>query len=157
VLIATVVVVVIFVFLVLQIYGKTGIGAKVKFLTVNYSGTSGLAQPTYYVIQDNDTWANIWRQHTKSELSPEPLPEVDFSKKTVIGVVMGTCPTTGYAIGVKEILDTGLSIVVTVEKTYPGKGCGLGQMVTHPCHFVEVDKINKPLIFNTFTRIYECP
>jgi hypothetical protein len=86
----------------------------------------------------------------------DPLPVVDFSKTTIIAVLMGTCPTTGYEIEVKEIIDTGLSVVVKVEKTYPGEGCVVGQMITHPYHIVKVDKIGKYVIFDTSTRVIEC-
>ncbi|MFP3984569.1 MAG: protease complex subunit PrcB family protein [Candidatus Bathyarchaeia archaeon] len=36
---------------------------------------------------------------------------------------MGQCTTTGHAIEIKEIIDTGLSLVVKVEKLHPGSGC----------------------------------
>jgi len=62
----------------------------------------------------------------------------------------------GLGIEVKEIVDTGLSIVVKVEKTYPGKGCVVGEAITTPYHIVTVNKIDKYIIFDTFTRAREC-
>jgi hypothetical protein len=86
----------------------------------------------------------------------DPLPVVDFSKTTIIAVFMGRCPTMGYEIEIKEIIDTGLSVVVRVEKTHPGERCLVGEAITSPFHIVKVDKIGKCLVFDTFTRAKEC-
>jgi hypothetical protein len=86
----------------------------------------------------------------------DPLHEIDFSEKTVIAVFMGTCLTTGYEIEVKQVIDTGLSIVVKVEKIHPGEECVVGESLTNPYHMVEVDKISKHIIFDTSTRAKEC-
>lgn len=89
-------------------------------------------------------------------IPPNPPPETDFSEKTIIAVFMGTRMTTGYAIEVKAILDTGLLIVVKVEMTYPGRECVVGEAITHAYHLVKTDKINKSVIFDTSTRVRDC-
>ncbi|MEM0357520.1 MAG: protease complex subunit PrcB family protein [Candidatus Bathyarchaeia archaeon] len=83
-------------------------------------------------------------------------PEIDFSTATVIAVFMGQCPTTGYSIEVEEIIDTGLTVVVKVEKVYPGKNCVAGEALTYPYHIVKTSKINKQVIFQTFERTVNC-
>lgn len=142
--------------LVLHTFGVTNTGIRMEFQTISKGAWSGLTKAEYYVIQDGNEWAHVWSQHTRIMHPQDPLLEVDFSEKTIIAVFMGTRVTTGYGIEVKEIIDTGLSIVVKVEKTYPGKGCVVGDAITTPYHIVTVNKIDKYIIFDTFTRAREC-
>jgi len=127
-----------------------------KFQTISKGISSGHTNPGYYVIQNDDEWARVWSQHTRIMNPQDPLPEVNFSKTTIIAVFMGNFSTTGYGIEVKEIIDTGLSVVVKVEKTRPGDRCVVGAMITRPYHIVKTDKIGKYVIFDTFTRVKEC-
>jgi len=142
--------------LILQTFGVTGIGTRIGFQTVGKGSVSGYENSAYYVINNADQWADIWNEHVKN-LFPQPsLPDVDFSRSTIIAVFMGLCRTTGYGIEVKEIVDTGLSVVVKVEKTYPGEGCVVGEMLTYPYHIVKVDKISKYILFGTTTSAKQC-
>lgn len=152
----TALVVAVFAFVVLNTFGVIGIGTRIEFQPISKGIWSGHTNAEYYVIQDRDEWTQIWSQHTKVMHPQDPLPEMDFSEKTIIAVFMGTHLTTGYGIEVKEIIDTGLSIVVKVEKTYPGKRCVVGEAITHPYHIVKINKIDKYIIFDTFTRTREC-
>ncbi len=127
-----------------------------KFQTIDKGYHSGHTDSAYCVINDADEWADVWNQHTQIMLPKQPMPEVDFSKTTIIAVFMGEFSTGGYEIEVKEIVDTGPSVVVKVEKTYPGPGCIVTQAFSQPYHIVKVDKIEKDVIFETFTRTTEC-
>ncbi len=142
---------------VMHTFGVTGTGRRMEFQTVEMGGVfSGHGNSAYYVVNDAEEWADIWNEHSQIMFPQPALPDVDFSKSTVVAVFMGQCLTTGYGIEIKEIIDTGLSVVVKVEKTYPGKGCVLGMMLTHPYHIVKVDKIDKYVLFDTFSRAIEC-
>lgn len=134
-------------FLVLQTFGITGTGVRVKFQTINQG--YGLVHTTqaYYVIQDFESWISIYGEYP---------PYIDFSNTTVIAVYMGQFNTGGYSIEIREIIDTGFTLVVKVQKTYPGAGCGLIQVITYPRHIVSIDKINKPIIFQTSTITSHC-
>ena len=127
-----------------------------EFQTIDKGYHSGYANNAYYVINDAGEWADVWNQHTQLMLPEKPPPEVDFSKSTIIAVFMGECSTGGYEIEVQEIIDTGPSVVVKVEKTYPGKRCIVIEVLSQPYHMVKVDKIDKYVIFKTFTRTREC-
>lgn len=112
---------------------------------------SGHTEEAYYVINDYEKWAEVWSKQTHP-----PPHEVDFSNTTIIAVFMGQFPTGGYAIEIKEIIDTGGSILVKVEKRYPGKGCGVTLSGTEPYHMVKVDKIEKHVIFKTSIKTILC-
>lgn len=140
---------------VLHSFGVTGTGKRLEFHTVEEGSYSGLTVSAYYVVNDVDEWARVWSPFIQVHDPQKPMPEIDFSETTIIAVFMGLCPTTGYGIAVKEIIDTGLSIVVRVEKAYP-KGCVVGEMLTFPYHIVKVEKISKYIIFDTVSRAAEC-
>jgi hypothetical protein len=139
------------VFLIMQAFGVTEIGARIKFRTIDQGELSQYEGSGYFVINDADQWANLWSQHVRNPLSRSrapPPPNVDFSNSTIIAVFLGFRPTTGYGIEVKEIIDTGLTVVVKVQQTHSD---GMGEMITYPYHIVEAGKITKYIIFTTFT------
>jgi len=130
---------------------------KVEFVTVDTGYSSGHISPAYYVIQEAETWAGVWNQHVQFMLDPMPPPPIDFSEHTIIAVFMGEVSTGGYAIRVLDIVDAGSSIIVNVEKTEPGPGSVVTQALTQPFHMVQIAKTDKPVYFETVTKIIEYP
>ena len=137
------------IFLVLQTLGYTGIGIRMNFQTVSKAFHSRIVTAEYRVIQDNTEWANLWNLSQQIYPTPDPLPQVNFSEKMIIAVSMGIRPSSGYEIEVKEIIDSGLTVVVKVQNTYPAEGYGVLDIMTSPYHIVEIEKISRPIIFNT--------
>jgi len=129
---------------------------QMEFQTIEKGYFSMRRSPAYYVIQTEDEWTNIWNHHDISIPQRSP-PEIDFSKSTVIAVFMGEFNTGGYGIEIKNILDTNQSVVIKVEKTYPGKGCCVIEAFTYPYHIAKTDKISKEITFDTVERTIECP
>lgn len=118
---------------------------KLEFQTISKGFYSGHRSPAYYVILNEDEWADVWNQHYSIFWPQLPPPEVNFSESIIIAVFMGEFSTGGYGIEIKEILDMNQSVVVRIEKTYP-----FGFVTTalsQPYHIVKMDKINKEIIF----------
>jgi len=141
-------IIVAFIFLFWNAYG-IGFGFPVKFETVEkrqLGGRWGPPKVGYHVIQSVEEWMEVFG---------EPLPEIDFSKKTVIAVCLGTFTHSGYAIEIRQIVDTGLTVVVKVyfitfvDKVYL-------PVLTTPYHVVTISKVNKPIIFKTFEVMEDC-
>lgn len=128
----------------------------IKFQTIDKGYNSGHENPAYYVINDAAEWTEIWNQHTQNLLPQPTPPSVDFLNTTVIAVFMGQFNTGGYEIEVKEIIDTGPSVTVKVEKTYPSEDCIVTQAFSQPYHIVKLDKIDKQVTFDTLTKTREC-
>jgi hypothetical protein len=132
-------------FLLLNTFGIIGIGIAKDFSTIDIGLHSGIQRTEKCcVIQNVNDWMQIWINHTKfrAQYSPFPRPLINFSKMTVIAVFTDRY----YSIEIKKILDTGLSIVVEVEGAYSPL-----RVTTNPYHIVEVDKLNKWVIFKTFS------
>ncbi len=99
-----------------------------------------------------DEWTDYWNQ--TRHFPPGP-PEIGFSQSTVVAVFMGTYPTGGYAIEIKNITAINNSVVVNVEKTSPDKECYVPMLGTEPFHVVATEKIDK-VTFDTVERTVEC-
>ena len=139
----------------LQTLGVTGIRRRLNFQTLAFGFYSSHVEPGYYVVNTQKEWEHVWMKHTHTAAQSNP-PQVDFSKYTVIAVFMGQYSTGGCKIRVREIIDTGLSVIVRVERTHPGKGCIVIEALTQPYHIVMVEKISKPVIFSTYVIVNEC-
>ncbi|MCD6264029.1 hypothetical protein DRO56_02670 [Candidatus Bathyarchaeota archaeon] len=81
---------------------------------------------------------------------------MDFSNTTIIAVFMGEFSTGGYEIEIKEVIDVGSSILVKVEKTYPGRGCTTTEAFSQPYHIIKLQKIEKPVTFRTSVKVRIC-
>jgi len=129
---------------------------QIEFQTISKGTFSGHKKAAYYVIENEDEWADIWNQHVRFGLPPPPPLEVNFSDTTIIAVFMGEFNTGGYGIEIKNILDMNESVLVKVEKTYPGRRCIVTMAFTEPFHIVRVERIEKEIEFYTYEKTYEC-
>lgn len=136
---------------------ETVVREKLEFTTVDRGCYSGITSAANYVIYDNETWTNIWNQHMQFMVYPPSPPSVDFSKYTIVAVFMGRASTGGYAITVYDVVDTGSSILVKVEKTQPGPGTIVTQALTQPYHIIQIAKTDKPVFFDFVTKTIESP
>lgn len=59
--------------------------------STEWKGDSSAITNFKTVIITNDTdWKTLWAQHTQNQVPPPPVPNVDFSRFTVVGVFAGT-------------------------------------------------------------------
>ncbi|MFZ3044265.1 MAG: protease complex subunit PrcB family protein [Minisyncoccia bacterium] len=82
-------------------------------------------------------------------------PTVDFNKDAVIAVFAGQQPTTGYAISVSKVVDSGARLVsITIAK--PDGGCLTGQSLTTPYEVVVVPTTTLPLAHEDLSATIAC-
>ena len=130
---------------------------QIEFQTISKGYYSGFKSPAYFVIANEDEWADIWNKHD-SICQPRNTPlEVNFSETTIIAVFMGEFKTGGYGIEIKEITDVGRSVIVKVEKTYPDKESIVTLALSQPYHIVKTDRIDQEITFDTVERTTESP
>ena len=100
-----------------------------------------------YIINSEAEWDEIF-----GKMDVEP--NVDFSSKTVIAVVMGQKPTGGYSVSLKQLEITENEIQFLVEEEVPGTNCVVTQMITNPYQLIAIDKTEKEIKFvgNTITN-----
>ncbi|MDR9416720.1 MAG: protease complex subunit PrcB family protein [Gracilimonas sp.] len=99
------------------------------------------------VIESQGHFANEWdKLHKGKEPIPE-LPDIDFSDKTIIMVIMESKPTGGYNIDSVEIGVVNNRIEVRFRELQPGENCITTQAITRPFKVFSIDRTGKKVIF----------
>ncbi len=129
---------------------------SVCFLSVLKVSDSSHTQEENIVINDNGQWQSLWQTLFTNTSEKPPLPDIDFSRRTIIAVFQGEQATTGYQISIEEALETENALEVNVKAFSPGKRCVLLGKVTRPLHIVEIEKTQKEIVFHVKRRIRNC-
>jgi hypothetical protein len=80
------------------------------------------------------------------------LPPIDFTKNTLVGVLAGEKPTSGYSIKVESIVENDCEMVLFYSETSPVAGQNQMQVVTYPQDFVLIPKTTKPIFLRKITK-----
>ena len=111
--------------------------APMPFTTISQSENSGVEEARQAVVRTPEAWQALWKQHAPGQ----PMPAVDFSKSTVVGVFLGSRNTSGYSVTITGIESDGSSALVTYREERPGARDMLAQVITFPHHIVRVERI----------------
>jgi hypothetical protein len=142
----------------------------ILFHTIQAGKAVGYSTPANLVINDNDTWINVWTTAyhegppycTQPPQPPplggypcQPAPVVDFTNRTVIDVFMGDQPNPGYTIKITQIVQSGSNMIVHILWTTPGN-CVEAAEGTSPSFPVDIPKTEDHITFTTETFIMHC-
>jgi hypothetical protein len=97
---------------------------------------SELSTARQVAISDPAAWAMLWREHAPTR----PLPEVDFSREIVVGVFLGTRPSSGFAVQIVGSHEESGHLVVQYRETMPSRGDITAQVLVSPYHLVAIPK-----------------
>jgi hypothetical protein len=137
---------------VLFAYGQTTV---IPFHTL-FWGSAG-SSSAQMVINDQATWSRVWMQFfTCSPSTCPPAPEVNFTSRTALAVLLGWEPTSGYAINISQVSRVGSNVLVNVQVTVPGPSCAEYEVRTAPSHIVDIPKTGLPVMFRTETSVRKC-
>jgi hypothetical protein len=114
-------------------HGVAPAGDPVAFEPIGSGPRSGVADFLEAVVTDRDAWEALWGRHA----SGEPIPDVDFESETVVGVFLGTRPTSGYSVEILSI-GSGDGLEVAWRESTPGEDCMVLQVLTSPFVLVRV-------------------
>ena len=89
-----------------------------------------------YAIYNQEELDSFWKLSHADDT--KKAPKIDFDKKYVVVVFAGTKPSTGYAIKIGHILESGNVRNVDVVIIEPAQDCQNAQTTTSPYQFVEV-------------------
>ena len=112
--------------------------------TIASDGMSGIDTPRQAVARNEQQWAALWQQHAGPA---KPAPKVDFSKRTVAAVFLGSRPSAGYGVEVIGTRRDGKALVVTWREIRPGRDSLLAQVITSPAHLVSIPKFDGDIRF----------
>ena len=104
--------------------------------TVDKGDFSNVDEAKQVVVRSDADWRTLWRRHA----GERPMPSIDFTKETVVGVFMGSRPTAGYDIAITKTLEKDGTLWVFYRERTPARGLMLAQVLTFPFHLVAVPK-----------------
>jgi hypothetical protein len=123
---------------VLLVAGALGLQTAASMRTIDRGSQSSIDQARTVVIRSSDEWSALWRAHAV-EKSP---PAVDFTKEMVVGVFLGSRPTSGYSVEIVQTREGPNGPVVEYREGSPARDMMTAQVITSPYHLVAVP--NRP-------------
>jgi len=104
---------------------------------------SGIDEPRQSVARSADEWTTLWRAHA----GDKPAPKVDFARRTVLAVFLGTRTSAGYAVEIVGTRAEGTGLIVQWSERQPQRDMVSAQILTSPSHIVTVPKVAGPIRF----------
>jgi len=126
------------------------------FLGVLKLYNSGHAEERNYVINTETEWQSLWEKIFSNTSAKPPLPEIDFTRRTIVAVFQGIQPSSGYEISINEIVETENTLEVVVKAFAPGDRCVVTGAVTRPFDIVEIEKTEKQVVFHVKHKVRNC-
>lgn len=128
-------------------------------LPLRFGGTREFPHPPFHtfpsksalhlVIKSREEFSNYWQQLI-SPVPPgqwvPPMPEIDFSKETVVVSAMGSKPSSGYLTLIDGACEVDGQVEVFVSNVDDGCGAQLA-VVTYPADAVRIPRTDLPIVF----------
>ena len=116
--------------------------------TIARDNQSNVEDAKQAVARTPAEWAALWRLHA----GDQPAPKIDFSKRTVVAVFLGSRPTAGYAVEVSGTKPSGKTLIVEWNEQTPKPGNVSAQVITSPSHLVSIPKFEGEITFRKVER-----
>lgn len=127
-----------------------------------YDNGGGIADSTRLVIRDEAGLTEVWERATSEQMTPPPVPTIDFERQMVVVVAAGEMTPEDRiqidSVGVRRQRDdTGdmeehfVAIVRTTE------ACRRFDLPAHPVQIVQVRRFDGPVSFVERKVKEECP
>lgn len=118
-------------------------GAPAPLETVARDGMSRIDEPRESTVRTAQEWAALWKAHAGEAAAPR----VDFAKKMVLAVFLGSRPSSGFAVEITATRADGDGLVVQWRERRPDADTMTAQVMTAPAHMVAVPKVAGPIKF----------
>jgi hypothetical protein len=127
---------------------QTGPRPDAAIRTIERGQTSRVGSAREVVARTPQEWAGLWHAH-----APErPVPDVDFSRETVVAVFLGSRPTAGYSVEIVGVKEGVGGLVVQYYETAPRADMIRAQIITDPFHIVAIPKATGNVVFERVER-----
>ena len=111
--------------------------------TIAGDSMSGIDLPRQAVARTESEWSALWQQHAGAK----PLPKVDFARRTVVAVFLGSRPSAGYRVEISGTRQEGKTLIVEWREVRPPADSLLAQVLTSPAHLVSIPKFDGEITF----------
>ena len=113
------------------------------FTTIAQGATSQIEEPRTVAVRTAAEWEKLWREHG----GDTKVPDVDFTRSTVLAVFLGTRPTAGYSVEITGIATSDAELVVSWRERAPAPDALTAQMLTSPFAIVTTAAHSGPVRF----------
>jgi hypothetical protein len=125
---------------------------NIDFTTIARGSDSGYQSASQIMVIDNSAqWIDLWQQHTSNTEPPPPVPQVDFTRYSVVAVFAGEQPTGGYSVEIVSVetssSQTQEQLAINVEHRQPSAGDFVTEALTYPYHMIRIPKIHGRVVF----------
>lgn len=110
--------------------------AQAPFDSVAKGSMSGQQIAKQVIIRTPAEWSALWKDHAPTA----KMPVVDFTKRMVVGIFLGTKPSGGHDVQIVGVRTQDKDLIVEYVQKQPGRGTMAAQMLTEPYHLVSVAK-----------------
>lgn len=117
--------------------------AQAAFTSVGKGDMSGQQIAKQVIVRTPAEWTALWKVHSLKE----ELPAVDFTTSMVVGIFLGTKPSTGHEVEIIGVRTQDKDLIVEYVQKQPGRGTLAAQILTEPYHLVSVPKHPGPVKF----------
>jgi hypothetical protein len=118
--------------------------SDVLFQTADVTSLSGVHEERTVVVKDEAAWIRLWNEHAPGR----DRPAVDFASQMVVGVFMGSGPSSCYSASIDGIVRTADKILVRELRSVPGPDIMCAMYVTAPAHLAVIPRSDLPVIFS---------
>ena len=105
-----------------------------SFTSVAKGTTSDQQIAKQVIVRTPAEWKALWKDHSPTG----KMPNVDFAKDMVVGIFLGTKPSSGHEVDIVGVRSQDKDLIVEYVQKQPGRGTMAAQILTEPYHLVAV-------------------
>jgi hypothetical protein len=95
---------------------------------------SGIATARTVVVRDEAAWHTLRNEAAIRT----PMPNIDFTQRMIVGIFLGTRPTSGFSVQVVEVVSEQEVLIVKYSESRPSPRAMVMQVLTAPFALVSV-------------------
>lgn len=126
--------------------------AKIGINVLDVKANSGVQLAQNLVVKDVATWTTLWTQHDNNVGAAVPV--IDFSKRMVVAIFLGSKSSGCYAIKDVTIWRSGGKLNVAHLDRVPGSLELCTATMTAPAYLVELDRTDDAVEFTGIATFY---
>jgi hypothetical protein len=112
--------------------------------TIARESMSAVDSPRQAVARNEKEFAALWQAHAGPA---KAAPKVDFTKRTVVAVFLGSRPTAGYGVDLTGTRQDGQALVIEWRESRPDRDSMVAQVLTSPAHLASIPKFDGEIRF----------
>jgi hypothetical protein len=108
---------------------------------------TGVTSARFELISNRQQLVSFWSRVHASQLQPPPVPDVDFSRETLVAIYQGQKASGGYSVQARRVAVEQGELYVDVEFVEPAPGAMTTTALTSPWTLVRVLRAGYPVVW----------